>query len=147
MKLLHGVTKGLPQTGLQGGAGVGLFYLHRMLANKIAFAQNHPLAIPIGMVVLGHILKKSPKLGGTVAPALIGAGGYAGAQAYELKKSVQALAQVAPANQPGAQGLDEAEDTGSLVPSGEIGMLLESSNVGAVDDVPDYSDAYSMSST
>jgi hypothetical protein len=138
MKMLHGVTKGLPQTGLQGGAGVGLFYLHRMLANKIAFLQNLPLAAPIGIV-----LKKSGKLG-AVAPALIGAGGYAGAQAYELKKAVQNMAQVAPANQPGAAGLDDAEDTGALTNAQDIGALLESANVGSVEDSDRYADAYNI---
>jgi len=142
MKMLHGVTKGLPQTGLQGGAGVGLFYLHRMLANKIPFLQNHPLAAPIGMVVLGHVLKKSGKMS-SFAPALIGAGGYAGAQAFELKKAVQNMAVVSAANQPGAAGLDD-DDTGALVEPGNIGALVEPGNIGDLDAASAYEDAYSM---
>lgn len=139
MMKLHGVTKGLPQSGLQGGAGVGVFYLHRMLASKIAFLQNHPLAAPIGFVVLGHVLKKSKKLG-SVGAALVGAGGYAGAQVFEVKKSLQNAP--APAQTSGF----EDDDTGALVQGADIGMLMPSSNIG---DLPEetasaYQDAYSL---
>ena len=142
MKMLHGVTKGLPQSGLQGGAGVGVFYLHRMLTSKVAFLQNHPLAAPIGFVVLGHVLKKSKKLG-SVGAALVGAGGYAGAQVFEVRKSIQA--QQAPAQ---TSGLD---DTGALVQASNIGefdtgMLLTPGNIG---DLPEnsasaYESAYKL---
>ena len=140
MKMLHGVTKGLPQTGLQGGAGVGVFYLHRMLASKVAFLQNHPLAAPIGFIVLGHVLKKSKKLN-TVGAALVGAGGYAGAQVFEVRKSMQ---QQAPAQ---TAGLDD-NDTGAVVQPSDIGMLLEPSNIG---DLPEeaassYEHAYNLRS-
>lgn len=138
MKMLNGVTKGLPQTGLQGGAGVGVFYLHRMLASKIAFLQNNPLAAPIGFIVLGHVLKKSKKLG-TVGAALVGAGGYAGAQVFEVKKSLQ--------NQPAptqTSGLDD-DDTGALVNPGDIGMLMQPSEIGDLEESsPSYADAYSL---
>jgi len=142
--MLKGVTKGLPQTGLQGGAGVGIFYLHRMLASKIAFAQNHPLALPIGFVVLGHVLKKSKKLG-SVGAALVGAGGYAGAQAFELSKA--SAAANTPATPPaGTAGVGE-EDTGMLVPPGDVGMLLQAHNIGEMEpnSSGSYSDAYEMS--
>jgi hypothetical protein len=136
--MLKGVTKGLPQTGLQGGAGVGVFYLHRMLASKVAFLQNNPLAAPLGFVVLGHVLKKSKKLN-TVASALIGAGGYAAAQIFEVKKSLQAA--------PPAQtaGFDDG-DTGALVQPGDIGMLVSPSNIGDLEDSNEssYSAAYSL---
>lgn len=145
--MLKGVTKGLPQTGLQGGAGVGVFYLHRMLSSKIAFLQNHPLAAPIGFVVLGHVLKKSKKLG-TVGAALVGAGGYAGAQVFELKKATAAAS--APATPPAGTSGFEGEDTGMLVPSHDIGMLLQAHDVGgysnAPSDVSSYSDAYELQS-
>lgn len=140
MKMLHGVTKGLPQTGLQGGAGVGVFYLHRMLASKIAFLQNHPIAAPIGFIVLGHVLKKSNKLN-TVGAALVGAGGYAGAQVFEVRKSLQTQAATAPAAQ--TAGLDD--DTGALVNSSDIGMLMQPSNIGEVEgNEASYADAYSL---
>lgn len=139
MKMLSGVTKGLPQSGLQGGAGVGVFYLHRMLASKVAFLQNHPLAAPLGMIALGHILKKSGKLG-TVAPALIGAGGYAAAQVFEVRKSMQQAATAPTAQTAGF----EDDDTGALVSSSDIGALVAASDIGDVDTEGNYADAYAL---
>ena len=135
--MLKGVSKGLPQTGLQGGAGVGVFYLHRMLASKVVFFQNKPLAIPLGFIVLGHVLKKSPKLA-TVSAALIGAGGYAAAQVYEVKKSLQTAPTPAQTS-----GFDD-DDTGALMASDDIGMLIEPGNVGDIDQSRQYDDAYSL---
>jgi hypothetical protein len=144
--MLKGVTKGLPQTGLQGGAGVGVFYVHRMLASKIAFLQAHPLAAPIGFILLGHVLKKSKKLG-TVGAALVGAGGYAGAQVFELQKASAATAPAATAPATTA-GFDD-NDTGMVVQPHEVGMLLQSSNIGDLNGSgpgSDYADAYELRS-
>ena len=150
MKMLRGATKGLPQTGLQGGAGVGVFYLHRILASKVAFLQNNPLAAPIGFIVVGHLLKKSPKLN-TVGAALIGAGGYAGAQVFEVRKSMQTQQQAAAPAQ--TSGFDDDFDTGAVMEPGDIGMLMPAANIGDLSDGPAsayddvgalYSDAYSL---
>lgn len=140
-RMLTGVTKGLPNTGLQGGAGVGVFYLHRMLASKIAFLQNHPIAAPIGFIVLGHVLKKTKKLN-TVGAALVGAGGYAGAQVFEVRKSLQQQAATAPA----ATTAGFEDDTGALVSSADIGMLMQPSGIGDVGEQnePSYADAYAL---
>lgn len=140
MKMLNGVTKGLAPTGVQGGTGVGAFYLHRMLASKIAFLQNHPLVAPIGMVLLGHMLKKSKKLG-TVGPALVGAGGYAGAQVFEVQKSVKAQQAAAPQT----SGLDDG-DTGALVSPQDVGALVSPSDIGDLETNPadHYADAYNL---
>lgn len=138
------ITKGLPQTGIQGGAGVGVFYLHRMLASKVAFLQNNPLAAPLGFIVLGHVLKKSPKLS-TVAAALIGAGGYAGAQAYELKKGLAAIQATQAANAPANTAGFEDDDTGAVTTAADIGALLSAADVGDVyDNSSAYADAYSL---
>lgn len=137
---LAGITKGLPQSGLQGGAGVGVFYLHRMLTSKIAFLQNKPLAAPLGFVVLGHILKKSAKLS-TVGAALCGAGGYAAAQVFELRKGLQAQQQVAPPAQ--TSGFEDY-DTGAVVAASDIGMLLEANEINTADTGALYADAYSL---
>jgi len=137
--MLRGVTKGLPQTGLQGGAGVGVFYLHRMLASKIAYLQKNPLAAPLGFIVLGHVLKKSPKLA-SVSAALIGAGGYGAAQIYETAKAINAGAVNAPAQ---TSGFDD-DDTGALMAADDIGMLIEPGNVGEIEQSPQYDDAYSL---
>ena len=145
--MLKGVTKGLPQTGIQGGTGVGVFYLHRALSNKIPFLQNHPLAAPIGFIVLGHVLKKSKKLG-TLGPALIGAGGYAGAQVHELQKAT-AVANTPSAPAAGTSGVEE-NDTGMVVPPHEVGMLLQSHDISGEMNAPSvgssYQDAHDMAS-
>ena len=86
MKMLRGITKGVPGSAVEGLAGVLAFYVHRMASTKIAAVQNHPFIAPGGMLVLGHVLKKSRKLGG-VGVALIGASGYAAAQVFELRKA------------------------------------------------------------
>lgn len=137
MKMLRGVSKGLPQTGMQGGAGVGVFYLHRLLASKIDFLQKHPLAAPIGMILGGHILKKSGKLS-SLGAALVGAGGYAGAQVFEVQKSLKAQA-------PTAQTSGFEDDTGALTSPGDVGMLLDGSNTGDIEETsPAYDDAYTL---
>ena len=138
MKMLKGVTKGLPQTGLQGGAGVGVFYLHRMLASKIAFLQKHPLAAPIGFVVLGHVLKKSNKLG-TVGAALVGAGGYAGAQVFELQKATTAAN--SPSVPAGTSGVED-NDTGMVVQPHEVGMLLSPHDISGEMNAPTVGSSY-----
>jgi hypothetical protein len=146
MKMLKGITKGLPQSGLQGGAGVGAFYLHRMLAAKIPALQTNPFLAPLGMIVLGHVLKKSNKLG-TVGAALVGAGGYAAANIYEVKKSVST--QSAPQAQANTSGF-ENDDTGALVSARDIGALVSASDIGDIDDdtgnisQADYADAYQL---
>lgn len=145
MKMLKGITKGLPQSGLQGGAGVGVFYLHRMLAAKIPFFQTQPFAGPLGMIVLGHVLKKSAKLS-SVASAVIGAGGYAGAMVFEARKA--ALANSAPL-QANTSGFED-DDTGALVSPGDIGALVSATDIGDFDDDTgrisqnDYADAYQL---
>jgi hypothetical protein len=140
MKMLRGVTKGLPQSGLQGGAGVGVFYLHRMLTSKVAFLQNNPLAAPLGFVILGHVLKKSAKLS-TVGAALIGAGGYAGAQVFEVRKSMQTQQASAPAAQ--TAGFED-EDVGALMDANDIGALMEPGDVGDLLNSENYADAYAL---
>ncbi len=146
MKMLKGITKGLPQSGLQGGAGVGVFYLHRMLSAKIAYLQTQPFAAPLGMIVLGHVLKKSSKLN-SVASAVIGAGGYAGAMVFEARKA--ALAQSTPLTPANTSGFDD-DDTGALVSAKDIGALVSASDIGDFDDdtgnisQQDYADAYAL---
>lgn len=145
MKMLKGITKGLPQSGLQGGAGVGVFYLHRMLSAKIPFLQKQPFAAPLVMIALGHVLKKSAKLN-SVASAVIGAGGYAGAMVFEARKA--ALANSAPLAAQ-TSGFED-DDTGALVSASDIGALVSPSNIGDFDDdtgnisQEDYADAYRL---
>jgi hypothetical protein len=139
---IKGLAKGVGGTAIEGLVGGVTFYGHRMLSTKIAFIQNKPLAAPIGMVVLGHVLKKTRKFAG-VGMALVGAGGYAAAQVYELKK-----AQTAATPPAGTSGFDD--DTGALTVAGDIGALTASSDIGAMDGSTDtsasaYDDAQALS--
>jgi hypothetical protein len=110
-----------------------------MLSTKVAFLQNHPLAAPIGFIVLGHVLKKKPKLS-SIGAALVGAGGYAGAQVFEVRKSLQAQP-TAPAQ---TSGFDD--DTGALTTAADIGMLSAASDIGNMPEetASAYNDAYAL---
>lgn len=119
---LSGLTKGVGGSAIQGGVGAVAFYGHRMLSSKVAFLQKHPLAVPGGMLVLGHVLKKSAKFA-PVGAALCGIAGYAGAQVFEVQKATTA------ANTPAPQtsGFD---DTGALTRATDIGALTAASDIG-----------------
>lgn len=149
MKMLRGIGKGVGGSAVEGVAGVVAFYGHRMLSSKVAFVQQHPLAAPGALLVLGHILKKQRKLSG-VGVALCGIAGYAGAQVFELQKASTA------ANTPAGTAGFEGNDTGMVVATRNIGdvdgyeggddtgMLVQPGNTGDFNPDNAYSDAYSM---
>jgi hypothetical protein len=128
------IGRGAKGTAIETIVGLVTFYGHRMASEKVAFARDHTLAVPIALVAAGHFAKRSRRFG-ALGAALCGAGGYAGAQAFELQKAVNA------ANPPaaGTQGLD---DTGALVSPSDVGALVAPSDVG--DYQPDYSSAYNL---
>jgi hypothetical protein len=138
---LRGITKGVGGSAVEGVAGVIAFYAHRMLSTKVAAVQNHPLIAPAGILVLGHVMKKSRKLNG-VGTALCGIAGYAGAQVFELQKATTQ------ANTPaaGTSGFEDY-DTGALTQPGDIGALTQASDIGemyAPTAGSAYSDAYGL---
>jgi len=142
---LKGLSKGLGGSAIEGAAGVIAFYGHRMLSSKVAFVQNHPLAAPGAMLVLGHVLKKSGKLS-PLGGALCGIAGYAGAQVYELQKAAAAAAK--PATTTTTAGFDD-NDTGALTNASDIGALTAANDIGAFGYEPtagsSYDDAQSLS--
>lgn len=131
---LRSLTKGVGGSAIEGVAGVIAFYGHRMLASKVAFVQNQPLAAPAAMLVLGHVLKKSGKLS-PLGGALCGIAGYAGAQVFELKKAAAA----AQAPKATTAGFD---DTGALTSATDIGALTSSNDIGAFGYPENSSSAY-----
>lgn len=144
---LRGVTKGLGGSALEGGAGAAAFYAHRMLSTKVAFVQQHPLAAPAGMLLVGHLMKKSKKFAGAGA-AVCGIAGYAGAQVYELQKATTQAA-ATPAAPAGTSGFDDY-DTGALVQASDIGALVQASDIGdLIENAPtagsSYQDAQALS--
>lgn len=137
---LGAVTKGLGGSAIQGGVGAGAFYAHRMLSAKIAFLQNKPLVAPLGLLVLGHVLKKSAKFS-QVGSALCGIAGYAGAQVYEVQKATTA----ANAGTPVAQTKGFDDDTGALTRAADIGALTAASDIGAFGYSPTAGSSYEVS--
>ncbi len=131
---LRGMTKGLGGSAIQAAAGTAGFYAHRMLSSKIAFVQNHPLAAPGALLVLGHVLKKSGKFA-PFGAALCGVAGYAGAQVFELQKAANATAKPAT-----TAGFDD--DTGALTQSADIGALTQSSDIGSFGYAPSAGSSY-----
>lgn len=139
---LRGITKGVGGSAVEGVAGVIAFYAHRMLSTKVAAVQNHPLIAPGGLLVLGHVMKKSRKLNG-VGVALCGIAGYAGAQVFELQKATTQANTPAPA---GTAGFEDY-DTGALTQPGDIGALTQASDIGemyAPTAGSAYGDAYGL---
>lgn len=134
---LRSLTKGVGGSAIEGAAGVIAFYGHRMLSTKVAFVQNHPLAAPGAMLILGHVLKKSGKLS-PLGGALCGIAGYAGAQVYELQK---AAAAANPPKAAGTSGFDDS-DTGALVQASDIGALIQASDIGTMGYMPDNASSY-----
>jgi len=135
---MSGLTKGVGGTAIQGLAGVVAFYAHRMLSSKVAFVQNKPLAVPAGLLVLGHVLKTKPKFA-SVGSSLCGAAGYAGAQAFELSKASKAAnTPAAPAQTSGFEDFD----TGALTAPGDIGALTAPGDIGAFGYSPSNASSY-----
>ena len=137
---LKGLTKGVGGSAIEGAAGVIAFYGHRMLSSKVAFVQNHPLAAPGAMLVLGHVLKKSGKLS-PLGGALCGIAGYAGAQVFELQKAAKA------ASTPTAQTSGFDGDTGALTPPGDIGALTPPNDIGSFGYAPTAGSSYDDAAT
>jgi|SRR6478735_8633469 len=135
---LRGLTKGVGGSAIEGAAGVIGFYAHRMLSSKVAFVQNHPLAAPGAMLLLGHVMKSNGKLG-KLGQSLCGIAGYAGAQVFELQKA-QKQAAPAPAQ---TSGFDD--DTGALTQFRDIGALTQHSDIG--DFAPTAGSAYDEAQT
>jgi len=138
---LRGLTKGVGGSAIEGAAGVIAFYGHRMLSSKVAFVQNHPLAAPGAMLVLGHVLKKSGKLA-PLGGALCGIAGYAGAQVFELQKASSAASKPAT---PQTSGFDD--DTGALTQASDIGALIQSSDIGSFGYAPTNASSYDDAAT
>jgi hypothetical protein len=137
---LKGLTKGVGGSAIEGAAGVIAFYGHRMLSSKVAFVQNHPLAAPGAMLVLGHVLKKSGKLS-PLGGALCGIAGYAGAQVFELQKAANQAAK------PATQTSGFYDDTGALTPPGDIGALTPPGDIGSFGYAPTTASSYDEAAT
>ncbi len=132
--MLGKLAKNLPGTAIQGGAGAASYYVQKALYN-IEFVQKNPYLGPLGMLFIGHALKTSEKLK-TAGAAMCGAGGYAAALIYEMKKATPKPAET--------KGFYE---TGALTPASDIGALVEPSDIGNLPEAANaFEDVYDLSS-
>jgi hypothetical protein len=121
--------QGLMGTGKAAVVGGASYYAQKAVAPRIPFMQAHPLSGPIGMVVIGHLAKKKFPVVGT---ALVGAGAYGGALAYDLNKSVQTTA-TAPSTGTSALVQPDEMDVRALVQPDNIQGLEVDSNGPVLD--------------
>lgn len=113
-RLGRALAGGIKGSAVAGGSGVATYFLHKMLASKVEMVNKHPIATPVVLAAVGHMLKKKMP---TVGAGLIGAGGYALGLAIDVKRSQQTQTQ-------------------ALVESSNVAALMEPSNVGAY-EIPD----------
>jgi hypothetical protein len=90
------------------------YYGQKALTQRVKFLQDKPLAGPIGLIVVGHLAKKKWPTAGT---ALVGAGTYGLALAYDLNKMATSQAQPAAA---GTNALIGGGDIEALISGGDI---------------------------
>jgi hypothetical protein len=109
-KFLGAGLAGTAKAAVTGGLG---YYGQKALAQRVSFLQQHPLAGPVAMMVLGHVGKKKFPIAGT---ALIGAGTYAAAMARDMQK----MGQPQPAASAGTNALIEPDDIRALISPNDI---------------------------
>lgn len=104
--------------------GAAVYFGQKFVTSKAKFLQEHPMAGPIIMVAAGHLGKRRFPVAGT---ALIGAGTYAGALAYDLNQMATQPAAQQPAQAPAA-----SSGTNALVDWGDTGALVMPDNIRAL---------------
>lgn len=109
-KFLGAGLAGSAKAAVTGGLG---YYGQKALAQRVTFLQQHPMAGPVAMMVLGHVGKKKFPIAGT---ALIGAGTYAAAMARDMQK----MGQPQPAPAAGTNALIQPDDIRALISPDDI---------------------------
>lgn len=111
---------GLAGSAKAGATGLGVYFVQKAATQRIEALQKHPMVGPIALGVGGHILKKKFP---TVGTAMVGAGFYAGALAYDLNR-------MSTAGQGGAQG---GAGTNALIEPDDIRALVSPSEIRGID--------------
>lgn len=119
---------GAKGSAVEGIVGVVGYFAHKTASEKIGFIGQNWYAGPLGMAVLGHVLKKKAKTA-NVGTALLGAAGYAGAFGYSLKKAAA----------PETKGLMAPGETGALQGT-ESYYLPDTIDTDASPETSDYED-------
>lgn len=96
---------GAKGSAVEGIVGVVGYFAHKTASEKIGFVGQNWYAGPLGMAVLGHVLKKKAKTA-NVGTALLGAAGYAGAFGYSMKAATETKGLMAPGETGALQGTD-----------------------------------------
>lgn len=119
---------GAKGSAVEGIVGVVGYFAHKTASEKIGFVGQNWYAGPLGMAVLGHVLKKKAKTA-NVGTALLGAAGYAGALGYSLKKAAA----------PETKGLMAPGETGALQGTDSY-YLPDTIDTDASPETSDYED-------
>lgn len=119
---------GAKGSAVEGIVGVVGYFAHKTASEKIGFIGQNWYAGPLGMAVLGHVLKKKAKTA-NVGTALLGAAGYAGAFGYSLKKAAA----------PETKGLMAPGETGALQGTDSY-YLPDTIDTDASPETSDYED-------
>jgi hypothetical protein len=113
-RAIFGGWKGTAFEGATGGVG---YHLQMAVAGKSETVRDKWWVGPVGMVAVGHFIKRKPRLAG-VGAALIGAGGYA----FELNRALskQGGSNAEPAAAPAEAGSVIAGSRPGMLPAGNV---------------------------
>lgn len=116
--------RGIKGTAIDGVAGVAAYFAHSFASEKVDFVAKHWYAGPVGLALIGHVLKRKPKTMG-IGASLLGAAGYAGALGYKLNKAAQ------PAPATGTSGLMQPSEVSGLMSPTDPFALPDNSGTSA----------------
>lgn len=119
---------GIAGTAKAAATGGLAYFGQKAITARVGFLQQHPMAGPLAMVALGHVAKRKMPVAGT---ALVGAGTYAGALAYDLNKMNNQAAATKPAG--GTNALISPSDIRALISPSDIRDLEVDAEVPQLD--------------
>jgi hypothetical protein len=128
-KYLGAGLAGSAKSAVTGGLA---YYGQKALAARVKFLQDHPMAGPAAMIVVGHVAKKKFPVAGC---ALVGAGAYGAALARDLNKMAQS-------SSPSSQISSAASGTNALIAPDDIRALIAPDDIRGFD--VDYGGAPQM---
>jgi hypothetical protein len=113
-RAIFGGWKGTAFEGATGGVG---YHLQMAVAGKSETVRDKWWLGPVGMVAVGHFIKRRPRLAG-VGAALVGAGGYA----FELNRALskQGGSNAAADTTPAEAGSVIAGNAPGMLPAGNV---------------------------
>ncbi|OFW65960.1 MAG: hypothetical protein A2Y74_05355 [Actinobacteria bacterium RBG_13_63_9] len=107
---------GAKASAIQGLVGAIGYAGHYFGSQKVDFVREKYWAGPVAIAVVGHIVKKK-RPGKGYGDALLGAAGYAFAQAYNAHRQSQQASN--------ADTAPPAAETGAMLRAGDVGALID----------------------